>query len=106
MGRGTRRGETHRTVQESLVKGGGHLVELAGCGFVTHGVVAHDPTAERRVADEESGVHADRAFEARKPLGKGRPAPLHARPQGRKWHALDIGHHPEEVLSVGHARRC
>ena len=57
------------------------------------GALAHDEPAQRRVPDEEAGVHRDAAVEAAEPVAEGAPVPGQAALQRGERHALDPGHH-------------
>ena len=49
---------------------------------------------------QEPGVHAEPALERVEVLTEGRPVPRHAVLQGGERHALDLGHHPADVVGV------
>ena len=64
------------------------------------GALAHDEAAQRRVADEEAGVHGDAPVEAADPVAEGAPVPGQAGAQRGQRHALDPRHHPRDVVDV------
>ena len=77
-----------------------HGVDLLGDASLADGVGAHHVAAEGAVPDHEAGVDADAAVEAVEVLGERLPPPVDARLQGGQRHALDLGHHPAEVVGV------
>ncbi len=64
------------------------------------GALAHDQPAQRRVADQEAGVHGDAAVEVAEPLAERGPVPWQPGPQRGERHALDPRHHPRDVVGV------
>ena len=67
--------------------------------------LAHGDSSQRRVADEEPGVHCERAVEAVEVLAKGLPVPWHAGGEGLEGHALDAGEHAHEVVGFARSQR-
>ena len=79
---------------------GAHRGELLGRGLAADGVGAHHVAAERAVADEEAGVDRDAALEPVEVLAEGLPLPGDALLERGERHALDLGHHPAQVVGV------
>ncbi len=75
-------------------------VHVTGVGRAPDGALAHDEAAQRRVPDEEAGVHGDAAVEPADPFAEGAPVPGQAGPQRGERHALDPRHHPRDVVDV------
>ena len=64
---------------------------------------ARAPITLRRSAqwpDQEAGVDAEAAVQRVEVLGEGGPVPRDALLQGGQGHALDLGHHPADVVGV------
>ena len=68
-------------------------------------VRAHHVAAQRAVADEEPGVHADVAVEPVEVVGEGLPVPVDAVLERGERHALDLRHHPADVVGVARLDR-
>ena len=56
----------------------------SGVGRATDGALAHHEPAQRRMADEEPGVHGDAAVEAADPFAEGAPVPGQVRRAARR----------------------
>ena len=84
---------------------GAHLGDLLGRRLAADRVRAHHVAADRAVADEEARVHRDAALEAVEELGEGLPLPVGAVLERGEGHALDLRHHPAEVVGVAVAER-
>ena len=78
-----------------------HGVDLARRGLVADEVLAHHVAAQRAVTDEEPGVDADVAVEARRGTRRS-VSHVHGTPcfERRQRHALDLRHHPAGVVGV------
>ena len=63
-------------------------------------VGAHDPAAEGAVTDQEPGVDPEVAVQLAQVLGEAGPVPGEAVLEGGQGHALDLGHHPADVVVV------
>ena len=63
-------------------------------------VGAHHVAAQRAVPDQEPGVDRDPALEPAEVLAEGLPVPVDALLQRGERHALDLGHHPAQVVGV------
>ena len=72
----------------------------SGVASLADRVRAHHVAAQGAVADQEAGVDADLAVEPVEVLAEGLPVPVHPGLQGRERHALDLGHHPADVVGV------
>ena len=70
-----------------------HGVDVRRRRDAPDGTLTHDEPAERRVSDQEAGVHGDAAIEAAEPIAEGGPVPRQPGPQSREGHALDPRHH-------------
>ena len=68
-------------------------------------VVTHDHATDRRVADEEAGVHREHAVEAVEVLSRRRPVPRHALRERLERHALDAGEHLHQVVAGARPER-
>ena len=79
---------------------GAHLGDLLGRGLAADGVGAHDVAADGAVPDEEAGVDRDAALEPVEVLAEGLPLPVDALLERGERHALDLGHHPAQVVGV------
>ena len=93
-------GEAERTLVERGVQRRLHGDHVLGVGRAPDRALAHDEAAQRRVADQEAGVHRDPAVEAAQPLAERAPVPGQAGPQRGQGHALDPRHHPRDVVGV------
>ena len=67
--------------------------------------IAHGHASQRRVADEEPGVHRECAVETVEVLPEGLPVPRHAGGEGLEGHALDAGEHAHEVVGFARGQR-
>ena len=63
-------------------------------------VGAHHVAADRAVPDEEPGVDPDAALEPAEVLAEGLPVPVDALLERGERHALDLRHHPAQVVGV------
>jgi hypothetical protein len=69
-----------------------HLRNVAvGGRFVA--AFAHGDPSQRRVPDEEPGIHCQLAVETVEVLPEGLPVPRHAGGERLEGHALDAGEH-------------
>jgi hypothetical protein len=82
-----------------------HLVELCVGRLIAHRSGPHHAAADRAVAHEEAGVHAEVAVEAGQVLGEGIPLAVDSGLEGRQRHALDPGHHAPRVVAVARRQR-
>ena len=85
---------------ERLGQQPGHLGHLLVGGHLAAPLVAHHPPAEGAVADEEAGVDAEVPLELAQVVAEAGPVPGEAVLQGHQGHALDLGHHPADVVVV------
>ena len=56
--------------------------------------------------DQEAGVDRDPSLEPAEVLAEGLPAPVHPLLQRRERHALDLRHHPAQVVGILGVQRC
>ena len=104
MGRRLRRREAQATGRERFAERPAHRGDVVvGGGLVA--AVAHRDPPQRRVADEEPGVHRERAVEAVEVLPERLPVPGHAGGEGLEGHALDAGEHAHEVVGFARGQR-
>ena len=82
---------------------GAHRGDLLRGGLAADRVGAHHVAADRAVPDEEAGVHRDLAVEPVEVLAEGLPLPVDALLERGERHALDLGHHPAQVVGVAGA---
>ena len=101
-----RGGEPEPARGERVVQQRGDRVELLGRRLVADAVGAHHVAAQRAVADHEPDVERDPAVERAEVVGERAPVPRHAVLERGERHALDLRHHPAEVVGVvGRDRR-
>ncbi len=93
--------EAERTLGQRGVEQGPHPLQLVGGGGPAVGVLPDGEAAQRRVADQEAGVHGEAALERVEVRAEVAPRPVGPSFQGVDGHALDLGQQLAEVGRVG-----
>ncbi len=75
--------EAERPLRQRRVQRRLHGVEIPGVGRAPDGPLAHDEPAQRRMPDEEPGVHGDAAVQAARTTRRTSPSPRADRPAAR-----------------------
>ena len=86
--------------RDRLLEQAGHRGELVGRRLVADRVAAHHVAPERAVADQETDVQADPVVDRVEVVAERAPRPRHAVLERGERHALDLRHHPAEVVGV------
>ena len=100
MGAGLGGGEAETARLEGLGQQGAHGGDLLVGGDLFAAGGTHHLAPKGAVADQEPGVNAELAVEGLEVFGEGRPVPWDALLEGGQRHALDLGHHPPDVVGV------
>ena len=100
-------GKANGTGGHGVANQGGHFFNFSRCGFAFVGVLAHDPSANRRVANVSRNIDgALLAFEHGQILWKGFKVPINAMLQNLQGHALHLRQIAHGEFSIfGAARR-
>ena len=97
--------EAQPTGLDRLGEEPGHLGDLLVRGDLSTSVRAHHPAAQGTVPHQKAGVDPEIPLELAEIVAEAGPVPGEAVLERHQRHALDLGHHPPDVVVVGRLDR-